>query len=172
MRACEGCRKRKIKCDAATTNTWPCGACVRLRLHCVPPTISYDNTDTSPISSSRRDVEHSDEAESSVMAQQSARRQQSPTDAQRSRNEKMLPSSDNSQPEARRENSAQDIQQQSVFHQLRTAGIEARSRVAASTATIDYRVGPSDDEWTPDAAASSLTQALGDLNIDHTAVGR
>lgn len=37
MRACEGCRRRKIKCDAATTNTWPCSACVRLRLHCVRP---------------------------------------------------------------------------------------------------------------------------------------
>lgn len=42
MRACEGCRRRKIKCDAATTNTWPCSACIRLKLHCVPPTVSYD----------------------------------------------------------------------------------------------------------------------------------
>ncbi|KAI9880132.1 MAG: hypothetical protein M1830_005161 [Pleopsidium flavum] len=42
MRACEGCRRRKIKCDAATTNTWPCSACTRLKLHCVPPTINYD----------------------------------------------------------------------------------------------------------------------------------
>ncbi|KAI9662439.1 MAG: hypothetical protein M1821_008606 [Bathelium mastoideum] len=42
MRACEGCRRRKIKCDAATTNTWPCSACVRLKLNCVPPTISYE----------------------------------------------------------------------------------------------------------------------------------
>lgn len=42
MRACEGCRKRKIKCDAATTNSWPCAACIRLKLHCVPPTMSYD----------------------------------------------------------------------------------------------------------------------------------
>lgn len=37
MRACEGCRRRKIKCDAATTNTWPCAACKRLKLTCVPP---------------------------------------------------------------------------------------------------------------------------------------
>jgi hypothetical protein len=37
MRACEGCRRRKIKCDAATTNTWPCSACIRLKLHCVKP---------------------------------------------------------------------------------------------------------------------------------------
>lgn len=43
MRACEGCRRRKIKCDAATTNTWPCSACVRLKLHCIPPTVNYDN---------------------------------------------------------------------------------------------------------------------------------
>lgn len=42
MRACEGCRRRKIKCDAATTNTWPCSACVRLKLHCVPPMMQYD----------------------------------------------------------------------------------------------------------------------------------
>ncbi|RMD40078.1 hypothetical protein DV735_g5044, partial [Chaetothyriales sp. CBS 134920] len=37
MRACEGCRRRKIKCDAATTNSWPCAACTRLKLHCIPP---------------------------------------------------------------------------------------------------------------------------------------
>lgn len=37
MRACEGCRRRKIKCDAATTNTWPCSACIRLKLHCARP---------------------------------------------------------------------------------------------------------------------------------------
>ncbi|KAI9783459.1 MAG: hypothetical protein M1816_001383 [Peltula sp. TS41687] len=42
MRACEGCRRRKIKCDAATTNSWPCSACVRLKLHCVPPSLNYD----------------------------------------------------------------------------------------------------------------------------------
>lgn len=42
MRACEGCRKRKIKCDAATTNTWPCAACKRLKLTCVPPVGGID----------------------------------------------------------------------------------------------------------------------------------
>ncbi|KAF7629811.1 hypothetical protein F9C07_2287458 [Aspergillus flavus] len=43
MRACNGCRKRKIKCDAATTNTWPCSACTRLKLVCVPPTVGQDS---------------------------------------------------------------------------------------------------------------------------------
>jgi hypothetical protein len=44
MRACEGCRRRKIRCDAATTNTWPCSACIRLKLHCVLPSANYDNS--------------------------------------------------------------------------------------------------------------------------------
>lgn len=48
MRACEGCRRRKIKCDAATTNAWPCAACVRLKLHCVPPTVNYDRSHSTP----------------------------------------------------------------------------------------------------------------------------
>jgi hypothetical protein len=45
MRACEGCRRRKIKCDAATTNTWPCSACIRLKLHCVRPNGFDGSTD-------------------------------------------------------------------------------------------------------------------------------
>ena len=48
MRACEGCRRRKIKCDAATTNAWPCAACVRLKLQCVPPTVNYNRPHTQP----------------------------------------------------------------------------------------------------------------------------
>ncbi|KAI8947224.1 fungal-specific transcription factor domain-containing protein [Xylaria longipes] len=44
MRACEGCRRRKIKCDAATTNTWPCSACIRLKLHCVRPNAQYEGS--------------------------------------------------------------------------------------------------------------------------------
>ncbi|KAL2291848.1 hypothetical protein FJTKL_12025 [Diaporthe vaccinii] len=48
MRACEGCRRRKIKCDAATTNTWPCSACIRLKLHCVRPN-GYDGAAESQV---------------------------------------------------------------------------------------------------------------------------
>ena len=44
MRACDGCRKRKIRCDGALQNgPWPCGACVRLKLKCVPPTLDADD---------------------------------------------------------------------------------------------------------------------------------
>lgn len=49
MRACEGCRRRKIKCDAATTNTWPCSACVRLKLQCVRPN-GFDGSETPTMS--------------------------------------------------------------------------------------------------------------------------
>lgn len=49
MRACEGCRRRKIKCDAATTNTWPCSACVRLKLHCVRPN-GFDESESPTVS--------------------------------------------------------------------------------------------------------------------------
>lgn len=48
MRACEGCRRRKIKCDAATTNSWPCAACTRLKLNCIPPTVSYEKDSGQP----------------------------------------------------------------------------------------------------------------------------
>lgn len=45
MRACGACRRRKIKCDAATTNTWPCAACVKQSLECVPPSSENDGQD-------------------------------------------------------------------------------------------------------------------------------
>jgi hypothetical protein len=48
MRACEGCRRRKIKCDSATTNTWPCAACVRLKVECVPPTTNFEKEPAAP----------------------------------------------------------------------------------------------------------------------------
>lgn len=46
MRACEGCRRRKIKCDAASTNVWPCAACLRFKLPCIPPTVNFNTTQT------------------------------------------------------------------------------------------------------------------------------
>lgn len=55
MRACNGCRKRKIKCDAATTNTWPCSACARLKLVCIPPTIGQDSDYPGPGQGSETD---------------------------------------------------------------------------------------------------------------------
>jgi hypothetical protein len=61
MRACEGCRRRKIKCDAASTNTWPCSACTRLKLHCIPPTGGNDRdyAGTGSLADSEEPVEYS-----------------------------------------------------------------------------------------------------------------
>lgn len=56
IRACEACRRRKIKCDSATTNTWPCAGCIRLKLQCIPPagtTAGVDQWDDQPALSYR-----------------------------------------------------------------------------------------------------------------------
>ncbi|OLN82859.1 Cutinase transcription factor 1 alpha 3 [Colletotrichum chlorophyti] len=70
MRACEGCRRRKIKCDAATTNTWPCSACIRLKLHCVRPNGQYDGTSADGYESGSNDF-----AAASAQLQDSFRQQ-------------------------------------------------------------------------------------------------
>jgi hypothetical protein len=57
MRACEGCRRRKIKCDAATTNTWPCSACIRLKLHCVRPNGFDSSTDSQSYEAPQQEYE-------------------------------------------------------------------------------------------------------------------
>ncbi|KAI5296604.1 hypothetical protein KEM52_005901 [Ascosphaera acerosa] len=54
MRACAGCRKRKIKCDAATTNSWPCSACARLKLQCIPPQFVQDSDPAAAVAAPAR----------------------------------------------------------------------------------------------------------------------
>ncbi|KAI0452842.1 fungal-specific transcription factor domain-containing protein [Xylaria acuta] len=72
MRACEGCRRRKIKCDAATTNTWPCSACIRLKLHCVRPNAQYEGSpeETQSYEPSRADFEAGQESFRQMAMQQ------------------------------------------------------------------------------------------------------
>ncbi|KAI1434107.1 fungal-specific transcription factor domain-containing protein [Xylaria sp. CBS 124048] len=72
MRACEGCRRRKIKCDAATTNTWPCSACIRLKLHCVRPNAQYEGSpdETQSYEPSRSDYEAGQESFRQMVMQQ------------------------------------------------------------------------------------------------------
>jgi hypothetical protein len=59
MRACEGCRRRKIKCDSATTNIWPCAACVRLKLQCIHPNINEDSDSETSILGGSIDLQKS-----------------------------------------------------------------------------------------------------------------
>jgi hypothetical protein len=44
-KVCKACRRRKVKCDPAATDNWPCSECTRLRIHCVPPSINHDDRD-------------------------------------------------------------------------------------------------------------------------------
>ena len=44
-RECESCRKRNIKCDAVTSNQWPCSSCVRFRENCLSLTVVDDRTE-------------------------------------------------------------------------------------------------------------------------------
>jgi len=46
-KACEGCHRRKARCDTATTNTWPCGRCTRGKRQCVLPTLNTNKAYTS-----------------------------------------------------------------------------------------------------------------------------
>ncbi|KAI0021167.1 hypothetical protein F4780DRAFT_770386 [Xylariomycetidae sp. FL0641] len=72
MRACEGCRRRKIKCDAATTNTWPCSACIRLKLNCVRPNGQYEGSpiDTQAYEPARVDYDAGQESFRQMAMQQ------------------------------------------------------------------------------------------------------
>ncbi|KAK5634831.1 hypothetical protein RRF57_010544 [Xylaria bambusicola] len=72
MRACEGCRRRKIKCDAATTNTWPCSACIRLKLHCVRPNAQYEGSpeESQPYEPTRTEFEAGQESFRQMAMQQ------------------------------------------------------------------------------------------------------
>ncbi|KAF4917514.1 Activator of stress genes 1 [Colletotrichum viniferum] len=77
MRACEGCRRRKIKCDAATTNTWPCSACIRLKLQCVRPNGQYDGTSDTAYESGPNDFAAASSQLQDSFRQQAPMQQQS-----------------------------------------------------------------------------------------------
>lgn len=184
MRACEGCRKRKIKCDAATSNTWPCAPCTRLKLHCVPPSICYD-TDTSPTSSSadtrhRRSSDNNREAEAAAYPPHAINRQQSLqelNDAQRGAvrpaNSTMQLESIKAEPYRQRSISDEDVRSASVRHVPIPEPHLGYTATPAFPSSSRYHVvyPESNEEWRPDVAAASLSEALGDLKIDHTAVG-
>lgn len=57
LRACERCRRRKIKCDAASTNTWPCSACKRLNILCISPILNSIQEPVAKIGSQKLDAD-------------------------------------------------------------------------------------------------------------------
>lgn len=183
MRACEGCRRRKIKCDAATTNTWPCSACIRLKLHCVPPTINYD-----------RDLSNNGFSETDLAAQydapatnQSESFQQQVTcppgmnmmTGHDSLSPAQLPYGDGSTiyqtpPYTQRSASHPDLHYASMTSSHINVPDPTYQSLPLFPAPPGQGEAPSEssDSWSQDQfSAASLSDALGELKIDETGVG-
>lgn len=182
MRACEGCRRRKIKCDAATTNAWPCAACIRLKLNCVPPTVSYDK-DYTP-GSNTFEIERPQEYENPAVSGQD--------DYQRHHSihhlpAEMAPAVPPGIPATyadgmRMYQTAPYIDPQTHQEHLQYPPMPQPSVVGQE---LNYQTHPmysgapapplntssSDGSW-KNESSSDLADALGELKIDHTAVGK
>ncbi|OAK93543.1 hypothetical protein IQ06DRAFT_93612 [Phaeosphaeriaceae sp. SRC1lsM3a] len=176
MRACEGCRRRKIKCDAATTNAWPCAACIRLKLNCVPPTVNYDKdfngSQTFELDSKSLEYASDDPSPHEYQPHQpmahgmhhqmapsiptpvSAMYQTSPYASQHS--QEALQYQPMSQPQ---------VVQQTMSYSAPQAYSQSSTHPPAMTMTPPE----SEPAWRSDSV-SNITDALGELKIDHTAI--
>ncbi|KAF1837461.1 hypothetical protein BDW02DRAFT_491313 [Decorospora gaudefroyi] len=177
MRACEGCRRRKIKCDAATTNAWPCAACIRLKLNCVPPTVSYDKdyNETQTYDLEPKPLEYASDAPS----QQDYQRHQPMPHAM---SHQMPPSMPTSGPSMYQSSPYmgqppqepchyQPISQPQVVQQNMGYAPQQHQPYSQTSAPPPAILTPPESEphWRSDSA-SSLSEALGELKIDHTAI--
>jgi hypothetical protein len=188
MRACEGCRRRKIKCDAATTNAWPCAACIRLKLNCVPPTVSYDkdwNAATQTFELEEKPLEYAvpdpqeDYRRASVMSAQHSHLQQMPpslpptpvtgTYADGMRMYQTASYVDQHPQEHMQyaPMAPPQVVQQNINYGPQQMYSEPPPSAPAMTMTPPATEG----SWKQDST-SSLTDALGELKIDHDAVGK
>lgn len=180
MRACEGCRRRKIKCDAATTNSWPCAACVRLKLTCVPPQVSYEKDSgpqehtfelETPTEYNAAPISPDEEYQQQVMPQHLGEEVMPPN---------QVPVSYTDGP--RMYSTATYVQTQSgqngmpylqIPHQVSPQEVSPSTHQMYGHPQSGHGlVSPeSDVSWRTDAAGSNLADALGDLKIDEKAVG-
>ena len=188
MRACEGCRRRKIKCDAATTNSWPCAACIRLKLNCVPPTVSYDKDFNSnsqtfeletkpleyapPIADAHGQFQRHSISTIPTGLPQMAPSLPTPVSATYADNIRMYHGSPygEQQPHETMQYPAMpqaQVVQQNVNYQPHQMYPDA----PASAPPVGMSPPETDSAWRSDSA-SSLADALGELKIDHTAVGK
>lgn len=174
MRACEGCRRRKIKCDAATTNAWPCAACIRLKLNCVPPTVSYDkdfNGNSQTFELEPRPEEYAQPGAPSqheysrhpsmphIMPHQMPPNMPTPV----SGIYQSSPYSDQQSQEAMYPPMSQPQQNMSYPPQ------QAYSQASASAPAMVMTPPETEPHWRSESV-SSLTDVLGELKIDHTAI--
>ena len=190
MRACEGCRRRKIKCDAATTNSWPCAACVRLKLTCVPPTMSYD-----------QDMSSSSEPSFSVdqnQAYMNAAPAPSPNEAFQAQHAvpqqsaaQLAPGFAPSMPHSTQGGYTEDLRlyQQAPYMQMPPGqdALQYNTSTATSMPPPEQKYQPppqfsgpgtspvsatrSDGVYRSESSGDSLADVLGELKIDHVSVG-
>jgi hypothetical protein len=178
MRACEGCRRRKIKCDAATTNAWPCAACIRLKLNCVPPTVSYDKdfdgTQTFELDSKSLEYGSPDEPSQHDyqshppmphgLHHQMAPSIQTPVSA-------MYQTSPYANQQSQESLQYQAMSQSQVVPQTMSySAPQSYSQPSAPPPTMTMTPPESEPAWRSDSV-STITDALGELKIDHTAIG-
>ena len=189
MRACEGCRRRKIKCDAATTNTWPCSACVRLKLNCVPPTISYEKESGSGTlvfdldrpqcydGGTNGSISGDDDLGGPHQPLPSG-----PMSAPVGAPPPPFAQAYNSNPIPRSYHDDQYLPPLTTHSNVSYAGLPqhvsvsdpsyaSQSVYSTPTTAVTEAAVPEDREWRTDMATSNLSKALGELKIDHTAVG-
>jgi hypothetical protein len=188
MRACEGCRRRKIKCDAATTNAWPCAACIRLKLNCVPPTVSYDKDwnastqtfelETKPLEYAVPDPDH-DYRRASVMSAQHGHLQQmssslppTPVTGTYADGMRMYQTASyvDHQPQEHMQY-APMAPPQAVQQNMNYASQQMYPEPPSSAPAMTMTPPATEGSWKQDST-STLTDALGELKIDHDAIGK
>ena len=175
MRACEGCRRRKIKCDGATTNVWPCSSCGRLKLQCVPPAIDGETGEDEgkslepeaepPAYNSHNDI-YSNDVIRPISSHESSNLDSTPQ-----------------QPEAR-ESYAEDkpFPQVALFND-QTHSQMHHGMLAYSNPSLPYlnhesfptpptrAVSDTAESWHSDHSGPDFTEAMGQLKIDDAGLG-
>lgn len=177
MRACEGCRRRKIKCDAATTNAWPCAACIRLKLNCVPPTVNYDKDfdgsqtfelEPKPLEYASDEPAQHDHQRHAVMSYGMPHQMAPSLPSPGSGMYQTSPYADHPSQEAVHYQSMS--QAQVVPQNISYAPQRAYSHSSAPPPVMTMTPPESEPNWRNDSV-SNLSDALGELKIDHTAIG-
>ncbi|KAL7778992.1 hypothetical protein CFE70_008495 [Pyrenophora teres f. teres 0-1] len=158
-----------------TTNAWPCAACIRLKLNCVPPTVSYDkdyngtqtfDLEPKPLDYSSDGSPQHDYQRHQSMAQGMSHQMppSMPTSAQG-----MYQSSPYVDQQSQDSCHYQPMSQPQVVQQ--TMGYAPQQPYSQPSLPTPAIMTPPESEphWRSDSV-SSLSEALGELKIDHTAI--
>ncbi|GAB7364158.1 hypothetical protein MBLNU230_g4709t1 [Neophaeotheca triangularis] len=188
MRACDGCRKRKIRCDGALQNgPWPCGACVRLKLKCVPPTLDQDE-DPQAVNAPQDGQFTFQNTFSTVPPGQNTRTTRPQVETQPMNHTWSISSSQHGSDGAmlpqHQQSDVGNYHQQAYTQAGAPSNMDSYLGSAVSPATFEQSQRPhtfarsdtqvssssSGDAQEVDATVQSLSEVMGDLKIGHTAV--